>query len=117
MEEKEEQDAEEEEEARRMYKEGRRRWRVLSRGGIAEEVQTRLHLHNRYIPAAWTGAEAETERVLGTLYRSARPRARWQSLKISFVEGKRGGWKIRKETEKNEGTAGGGCGALSTLRT
>jgi len=33
---------------------------VLSRRDLAEEVQTGLHLHNRYIPAAWTGMEAES---------------------------------------------------------
>lgn len=42
---------------------------VLPRLDCAEEARTAgLHLHNRYIPAAWTGAEFE--RVLGTLYRS-----------------------------------------------
>lgn len=44
----------------RAEKRGRGDDGVLSRRDLAEEVQTRLHLHNRYIPAAWTGMEVES---------------------------------------------------------
>lgn len=120
---------EEEEEA--MYEGGSRRREecrrkeeedgAFSRGGIAEEVQTGLHLHNRYIPAAWTGVEAESS-VSSVRYIARLVLARWQSLEIFRLgrerrRGEEGRWKIRKETEKNEGSGGGGCGPLSTLRT
>ncbi|KYM88270.1 hypothetical protein ALC53_02752 [Atta colombica] len=59
---------EEEEETKYKGDSGRREERrkekeedgAFSRGEIADEVQTRLHLHNRYIPATWTNVEAES---------------------------------------------------------
>lgn len=56
---------------------------TFSRGGIAEEVQTGLlHLHNRYIPAAWTDVEAESS-VSSVRYIARLVLARCQSLEIS----------------------------------
>lgn len=65
---KEKQDVEEKEETKYKGDSGRREERrkekeedgAFSRGEIADEVQTRLHLHNRYIPATWTNVEAES---------------------------------------------------------
>lgn len=91
MKEKEEQNMEEEEEEEAMYERGSGRREecrrkeeedgAFSRGGIAEEVQTGLHLHNRYIPAAWTGVEAESS-VSSVRYIARLVLARWQSLEI-----------------------------------
>lgn len=39
---------------------GEKKKTAFSRGGIVEEVQTKLHLHNRYIPTTWTGVEADS---------------------------------------------------------
>lgn len=92
MKEKEEQNMEEEEEEEEaMYERGSGRREecrrkeeedgAFSRGGIAGEVQTGLHLHNRYIPAAWTGVEAESS-VSSVRYIARLVLARWQSLEI-----------------------------------
>lgn len=103
-----------EEEEKAMYEGGSRRREecrrkeeedgAFSRGGIAEEVQTRFHLHNRYIPAAWTGVEAESS-VSSVRYIARLVLMRWQSLRIfRGREGRKeeGRWKIRKETEKTK---------------
>lgn len=70
---------------------------TFSRGRIAEEVQTGLlHLHNRYIPAAWTDVEAESS-VSSVRYIARLALARdgrvWRSL-----EGSVGG--RNKKTER-----------------
>lgn len=96
--------------------------------GLPRRSRPGLHLHNRYTPATWSGMEAESS-VSSVRYIARLVLARWQTLEISRDGERRSAgnrWKIRKETEKNEGSAGGGCGAslslslslrLSALRT
>lgn len=69
---------------------------VLSRRDLAEEVQTRLHLHNRYIPAAWTGMEVESS-VSSVRYIARLVLTRWQSPEISGRN-----WREREKDEQKE---------------
>lgn len=74
---------------------------TFSRGRIAEEVQTGLlHLHNRYIPAAWTDVEAESS-VSSVRYIARLALARdgrvWRSLSRDRWEE---GIKRQKEKER-----------------
>jgi len=70
---------------------------VLSRRDLAEEVQTGLYLHNRYIPAAWTGMEAESS-VSSVRYIARLVLARRQSPEISRGIGEREEARERKRT-------------------
>lgn len=81
---------------------------TFSRGRIAEEVQTGLlHLHNRYIPAAWTDVEAESS-VSSVRYIARLALARdgrvWRSLsRDRWEEGiKRQKEKERRRERENE---------------
>lgn len=99
---------------------GRRRERrddcVLSRRDLAEEVQTRLHLHNRYIPATWTGMEAESS-VSSERYIARLVLARWQrDLRRSLEELEREKGKERKRMRYASEGGEGGCVLLTAMR-
>lgn len=90
---KEEEEQEEEEEARKKMA------RSLAAGLPRRTgLQTGLHLHNRYIPAAWTGVEAESS-VSSVRYIARLVLARWQES----------GWRslLERERKRKGGREGG----------